>query len=63
MKKITKIQITAIVLLLLYLVWELFVFFWAKGESTPVIRVDLFVIYPILIVFIILSIVQYVKRK
>ncbi len=63
MKKITKTQITTIVALLLYCLWELFVFFWSQKEMTPVIRVDLFVIYPILIALIVISIVQFVKER
>jgi hypothetical protein len=63
MKKITKTQILTIVSLILYSVWELHVSEWAKTEAGPIIRVDLIIIFPILIVLIILSIRQLLTRK
>ncbi|WP_392486140.1 hypothetical protein ACER0A_010930 [Haloimpatiens sp. FM7315] len=63
MKKITKTQIVTIISLILYAVWELYVAKWAKTEVGPIIRVDLIIIYPILIVLIGLSIRQLLTRK
>ena len=65
MKKITKLQITTILLIITYFVWELFVWFWVKGQPESggaIIRVDLMIIYPILLVLIIVSIYQYFKK-
>jgi len=61
----TKIQIATIFLIIAYFIWELFVWFWANGQTEnggAIIRVDLMVIYPILMVFIIISIYQYLKK-
>jgi len=63
MKKITKTQITTIVLLMSYAIWEFYVARWVATESGPIIRVDLVVIYPILILFIFLSLGQFIKIK
>ena len=62
----TKIQITTILLIIAYFIWELFVWFWAKGQPEgggAIIRVDLIVIYPVLIVMIIISLVQKFKKS
>ena len=61
----TKIQIATIFLIFAYFIWELFVWFWSKGQPEDggsVIRVDLIIIYPILLVLIIISIYQYFKK-
>lgn len=61
----TKIQITTIVLILAYLVWELLVWFWIKGQPESggtIIRVDLIIIFPILLTLIIISLYQYFKK-
>lgn len=63
MKKITKIQTLTIISLILYAIWEFYVAQWAKTETGPIIRVDLTIIYPILITLIILSIGQLRTRK
>ena len=46
---------------LAYFVWEYFVSEWAKSITTPIIRVDLIMIYPIL--FIITVIIIYILYK
>jgi len=61
----TKIQITTIVLILAYFLWELLVWFWIKGQPEsggPIIRVDLIIIFPILLVLIIISLYQFFKK-
>ncbi len=60
----TKFQIITIVLIIAYFIWELFVQIWAKSqpEGGAIIRVDLLIIYPILLVLIIVSIYQYFKK-
>jgi len=61
----TKIQITTIVLILAYFLWELLVWFWIKGQPESggaIIRVDLIIIFPILLVLIIISLYQYFKK-
>jgi hypothetical protein len=58
----TKIQKTTIVLIIIYLIWEIIVWFWAKKESGPIIRADLFFIYPVLGVLVIISLFQLFRR-
>ena len=64
MQKITKTQIATIFLIIAYLIWELFVWFWSKSqpENDSIIRVDLIIIYPVLLVLIIISIYQFFKK-
>lgn len=64
MKKTTSIQRITIAMLLGYLFWELGVWFWAKNlpPSDPIIRIDLVLIYPLLILFIVISLFQYFKK-
>lgn len=63
MKKITKTQIVTIISLILYAIWEVYVATWAKTEAGPIIRIDLIIIFPILIVLIVLSLRQLFTRK
>jgi len=65
MKKITKIQIATVFLILAYFIWELYVWFWSKTQPESggaIIRVDLIIIYPILLILIIISLYQYFKK-
>ena len=65
MKKTTKIQIVTIFLIFAYFIWELVIWFWARSEDIngAIIRVDLLIIYPVLLVFIIISIYQLFKKQ
>ncbi len=63
MKKFTKLQWTTIILLLLYIAWEIYVHIWMRTETTVPIRVDLFIIIPILIIMIILSLIQEFRKR
>jgi len=65
MKRTTSIQRITIALLIGYLFWEIAVWFWRQKlpPSDPVIRADLIFIYPILIIFIAISLYQYVKSR
>lgn len=63
MKKITKMQMVTIVAILLYIVWEIYIDIWSKTQVGAIIRVDVFIIYPVLIALIIISIKQYIKNK
>ena len=58
----TKIQKVTFWLMALYLVWEGFVQYWAKDETTAVIRVDLILIYPVLLVLVFISVWQYFSK-
>lgn len=61
----TKLQISTILLIIAYFIWELFVWFWIKGQPKNggvIIRVDLIIIYPILLALITTSIYQYFKK-
>ena len=56
----TKIQITTIILIIAYIIWEIAIRIWSPEAN---IRVDLIIIYPILIVMIIISLVQKFKKS
>jgi len=60
---LTKLQKTFFLLVVIYLCWEIFVHFWANDVKGAIIRVDLILIYPILLVMLILSIIQQFRRK
>ena len=59
----TRIQKRTLVLLMAYGVWEIIVWQWAKKEPGPIIRADLVFIYPVLAIFVIISLVQYFKKS
>ena len=63
MKKITKVQMATIIAILLYIVWEIYIGIWSRTQVGAIIRVDIFIIYPILIALIIISVKQYIKNK
>ncbi|TRZ46176.1 hypothetical protein [Robertkochia solimangrovi] len=65
MKEPTKLQMFTVIAILGYLVWEIAVQYWEAGlpASDPVLRIDRFIIYPILILMILLSINQYRKNQ
>jgi len=61
----TKVQIATIVLIIAYIIWEIAVRIWSKSQPEgggAVIRVDLIIIYPILIILIIISLYQYFSK-
>jgi len=55
----TKIQKTTIALVIAYIIYEISLSIWDPEAN---IRVDLLIIYPILIVLIIISLVQKFKK-
>jgi len=55
----TKVQIATIVLIIAYIIWEIAVRLWSKSQGGAIIRVDLMIIYPILVILIIISLYQY----
>jgi len=59
----TKMQIATLVLLAAYLIWEVVVQIWAKTEGGPIIRVDLLIIYPVLVILIIISLYQRIRKR
>ncbi|QBN20432.1 hypothetical protein [Flavobacterium nackdongense] len=61
--KLTTVQKITVVLLVMYLIWEIVVQYWATTEKTAVIRADLALIYPILLIFILISVVQIFRKK
>lgn len=58
----TKIQKATLLLMMLYFSWEGAVQFWGKNETSEAIRVDLLLIYPILILLILISTWQFLKK-
>ena len=61
----SKTQIVTIVLIIAYIIWEVAVRLWSKSQPEgggAVIRVDLVIIYPILIIMIIISLYQYFSK-
>ncbi len=63
--KLTKIQITTLVALAAFLVWEFFVKRWEAGlpPSDPVIRADLLFWIPVLAILVLISVYQFVRKK
>ena len=59
----TKTQIATLVLIIVYLIWEIAVQIWSRTEVGPIIRADLLIIYPVLIILIIISLYQRIKNK
>lgn len=59
----TKTQKLTILLFLLYFIWEFIVYQWSKTQVDAVIRADLLLIYPILLVLLLISIYQKIKSK
>ena len=55
----TKIQKATLWLMALYLVWEASVQYWDEGAN---IRIDLLLIYPILLVLVLISAWQYFRK-
>ena len=55
----TKVQKITIGLIIAYLLWEIAIRIWSPEAN---IRVDLLIIYPVLIVLIIVSLVQKFKK-
>jgi hypothetical protein len=64
--KLTKLQWVTLAALLAYLVYE-FVLIprWEATlpESDPVIRADIFLIYPILLILIAISVIQFFRKN
>jgi len=59
----TKFQKITIILIIAYAIWEIIVHLWASSTHVDnVIRVDLVIIYPILIIMILISVYQYFKK-
>ena len=65
MKNTTSIQRITVALLFGYAFWEIGIWLWGKKlpPYDPIIRVDLVLISPILLVFIFISLYQYRKTK
>ena len=65
MKNYSSIQRLTVALLIGYLFWEMGIWIWAKKlpPHDPIIRVDLVIIYPLLLLFIIISVYQYFKNN
>jgi len=63
--KWTRIQKISLALLFGYLVWEIALHLWMRRlpPHDPVLRVDLLIIYPILLIFLGLSIWQFWQNK
>ena len=65
MHNLTKIQIVTIVLIIAYILWEIVIRIWSKTQPSSggaLIRVDLMIIYPVLLILIIISLYQFFKR-
>ncbi len=59
----TKTQIATLVLLAIYLIWEVMVQVWSGTAEDPIIRIDLLIIYPVLIMLAISSVYQIMRKK
>jgi len=65
MKNTSRIQRVTAVLFIGYIFYEIGIWIWAKKlpPNDPIIRVDLILIYPILLLLIFISVYQYFKSK
>lgn len=65
MNKLTKTQKITIAAFVIYIIWEITVQIWASTlpPSDPVIRADLMLIYPLLILLVIISLIQFFKNR
>jgi len=65
MKNFSSIQRLTVALLIGYLFWEIGIWIWARKlpPHDPIIRVDLVIIYPLLLLFILISAYQYFKNN
>ncbi len=61
--KLTKLQIATIILFIIYLIWEVTVQLWGSSVEGPIIRVDLVLIYPFLLLMIILLVIQRIRKN
>ncbi|MGB5402915.1 MAG: hypothetical protein WBN13_02975 [Robiginitalea sp.] len=64
--KLTKIQWVTLVAILVYLIYEFIMIpRWEATlpESDPVIRADIFLIYPVLLILILISVFQFFRKK
>ncbi|SEQ51161.1 hypothetical protein SAMN05421824_1848 [Hyunsoonleella jejuensis] len=62
-KKITTIQWATMAFIMLYLLWEFVVLSsWKENTAGPLIRVDLLILYPMILIGIVISIIQFLKR-
>jgi hypothetical protein len=63
-KKMTTIQWATIGLIILYILWEFVLLSsWKENTEGPLIRVDLLLLYPLILLGIVVSAVQFLKRK
>ncbi len=63
---LTKIQLVTLVAILAYLIYEFILIpRWEATlpESDPVIRADIFLIYPVLLILVVISAVQFFRKK
>ena len=65
MKNTSSIQRITVVLFIGYVFWELGIWIWARKlpPHDPIIRVDLVIIYPLLLLFVFISAYQYFKNN
>jgi hypothetical protein len=63
MKSASRIQRITVSLLTGYVFWEIAIWIWSRSlpPNDPIIRADLIFIYPMLLLFISLSLYQYYK--
>ncbi len=61
--ELTRLQIITISALVAYSIWEICVYQWAiKNVIGSSIRIDIFIIWPILLVLVILSVVEVCRK-
>ena len=65
MQKLTLIQKITVICIILYVIWEIAVRIWMTTlpPDDPVIRADLVLILPVLIILIVVSLIQFIIRK
>jgi len=65
MKNLNSLQRLTLALLIGYLFWEIGIWVWARKlpPHDPIIRVDLIIIYPLLLLFVSVSVFQFFKTN
>ena len=62
--RITRIQWLTIGLVISYLLWEFVLLTsWKDNTQGPLIRIDLLIIFPLILIGIIISLWQFLKKK
>jgi hypothetical protein len=65
LRKLSLLQKITIAAIVIYAIWEVIIQIWMRTlpERDPVLRIDLLLAYPVLLILIVSSVVQMLIRK